>query len=309
MNSPTDPPEMRRVNRDDQSKADEESSTESDSTPVEKIELSGAREAKATRLPRAREPLREGDLKDEYVTIIIAPVEGVTQAKRACDGFKYAMGAMKEVDESVKAHCVYEGDGAYWVDPETGKKVQVPVITHPDQCPTNVARLSKYASPGFPKQMEDQTGEHADGEEKKNWSIVLTILVKTNKAMQYIINHANAVLSEREMRMAPKYVQVLCTNVLQAIMGVHCDCCLAGLAMIINQQCEMIEEALQATGVNKKYFGLPVPEVHLSRRVPREPEVHERDRLVELPDATKMYKSILNCEYPVGDDVRMVPVL
>ena len=79
--------------------------------------------------------------------------------------------------------------------------------------------------------------------------------------------------------------------------------------MIINQQCEMIEEALQATGVNKKYFGLPVPEVHLSRQVLREPEVHERDRPVELPDATKMYKSIYNCEYPVGDDARMVPIL
>ena len=69
---------MRRVNRDGQSEPGEDSSTESDSTPVEKIELSGAREAKATRLPRAREPLREGDLKDEYVTIIVTPIEGVS---------------------------------------------------------------------------------------------------------------------------------------------------------------------------------------------------------------------------------------
>ena len=41
-------------------------------------------------------------------------------------------------------------------DPETGKKVPVPIIEKPDQVPTSLARLSKYASPGFPKQMEDQ---------------------------------------------------------------------------------------------------------------------------------------------------------
>ena len=95
--------------------------------------------------------------------------------------------------------------------------------------------------------------------------------------MHYIINGANVILSDREMRMVPKHIQVLCTNVLQAIVGVHSDCCLVGLAMIINEQCEKIEAALQATGVNMKYALEPVPAVHLSRRIPHEPEVHGRD--------------------------------
>ena len=112
--------------------------------------------------------------------------------------------------------------------------------------------------------MEDQEGEHPDREEKKNWSIVLTILVETTKVMQYIINGANAILSERKMRMAPKYIQVLCTNVLQAIAGVTADCCLVGIAMVINEQCGKIEAALQKTGVNMKYAMEPVPVVDLS---------------------------------------------
>ena len=83
--------------------------------------------------------------------------------------------------------------------------------------------------------------------------------------MEYIINGANVILSERDMRMAPKYIQVLCTNVLQAIAGVHCDCCLVGIAMIFNEQCEKTEAALQATCVNMKYVQEPVPTVHLSQ--------------------------------------------
>ena len=83
-----------------------------DSTPEETIQLSGAREIKATRLPRAREPMREGHLKDEYVTIIITPIDGVLQAKRARDGLTYGIMAMLDVDDSVVVHCVYEGDGA-----------------------------------------------------------------------------------------------------------------------------------------------------------------------------------------------------
>ena len=51
------------------------------------------------------------------------------------------MMAILDVDDSVVVHCVYEGDGAFWSDPDTGKKVPVPVITHLDQVPTNLAHL------------------------------------------------------------------------------------------------------------------------------------------------------------------------
>ena len=59
------------------------------------------------------------------------------------------------------------------------------------------------------------------------------------------------------MRMAPKYIQALCTNVLQATTGVHSDCCLVRIAVIINEQCEKIKAALQKKGINMKYAMYP----------------------------------------------------
>ena len=134
-------------------------------------------------------------------------------------------------------------------------------------------------------------------------------MVETTKAMQYIINGANAILSDRKMRIAPKYMQVLCTNILQAIAGIHANCCLAGIAMIVSEQCGKIEAALQNEGVNMNYASEPIPEVYLLRRIPREPAVSERDMLVELPEVTKMCKAIINMEYTTGADVRMYPVV
>ena len=73
------PPAMKQTSGEDHLRDAEESvsSYGSDKTPVEKIKLSRTREAKATRLPRARAPMREGDMRNEYVIIIIQYLEGV----------------------------------------------------------------------------------------------------------------------------------------------------------------------------------------------------------------------------------------
>lgn len=70
-------------------------------TPEEEIMPSGAGEKKATRLPQARKPMRECNMKDEYVTIIVQPLDDVPQATCAFNGVLYALLAMQGIDTSV----------------------------------------------------------------------------------------------------------------------------------------------------------------------------------------------------------------
>ena len=69
------------------------------------------------------------------------------------------------------------------------------------------------------------------------------------------------------------------------------------------------EAALQKEGVNMNYAMEPIPEVHPSQYIQCEPDVSERDRLVELPEATNMCKAIINMECVTRDDMRMCPVI
>lgn len=110
------------------------------------------------------------------------------------------------------------------------------------------------------------------------------------KVIQYIINGANGILNLRNMRMAIKYIQVLSTNTLQAIPGVHVDVCLVGMAMILNVK---IELELQKEGVSMKYVGTCLPEIHVSRHIPHEPSGDQRYRLVDVPEAMEMLKSVI----------------
>ena len=91
------PPAVNRTHEGDHPKDadDDVSSMALDNTPVEKIRLSGMIEKKATRLSRAREPMREGDMNDEYITIIIKPIAGILQATRLFEGVCWGLTAIQ----------------------------------------------------------------------------------------------------------------------------------------------------------------------------------------------------------------------
>lgn len=57
-----------------------------------------------------------------------------------------------------------------------------------------------------------------------------------------------------------------------------------------------------------KYAGAPLPKVHLSQRILREPDVSKQHMLVQLPEAKRMNTLIINMEYATGADKRMVQV-
>ena len=215
-------------------------------------------------------------MKGKYVTINTQPLDDILQATLAFYGVFYALAVMQDIDTRVVLHGVYKGEGAMWNDPITGKRVPVTVITKPDEVPTFLVRLAKYDSPNFTKQIEYQEEEHPNGKEKKNYSITLTVLVETTKAMQYIINGTNGTLSPRKMIIAIKCIQLLSTNTLQAISGVHINVCLLGVAILLDNQTAKIEAELQKEGVNMKYMGTCLPEIHLSRQIPHELSVEQR---------------------------------
>jgi len=145
--------------------------------------------------------------------------------------------------------------------------------------------------------MLDQRGrEDKEGKPWKTWAISGTLILNSVVCDEYICTKVNSMLGSDGIRLNVKQIQVLKTTVISCITCVSNQVELATVKLLLVKVCKDAEEAMISQGRHRQYEASPFPDMVLSRRPMREPDVPEKYKTKGMTDDYRRLRTVINVE-------------
>ena len=235
-------------------------------------------------------PKREGGQGESYMWLWIKGTDDTMPLDNLCTKLSKVVAVLVSKDGDASLQCVYDGDNPTWTNPDTKEKIPLTPIRLPEDVPTVQGLLEKYIKVQWSRMLSDRRGQKdRNGNKWKPMSISGTLLLNSVVCDKYLCNKVNSNLGSDGLRMK-KPIQVLRTEIVACVICVSNSVCLVAVTSFINDAFKDTEQFMFSKGKHQAYMAEDHPELQISRRPAREPDVPKKYRSKGLTDVYRSLK-------------------
>ena len=262
------------------------------------------------KIKRKSIPKREGGQGESYLWLWIKGTDETSPLNNLHTKLSKVVAVLISEDGDASLQCVYDGDNPTWTNPDTKEKIPLTPIRLPEDVPTVQGLLEKYMEVQWSRMLSDRRGQKdRNGNELKPMSISGTLLLNSLVCDKYLCNKVNSNLGSDGLRINVKPIQVLRTEIVACVTCVSNSVCLVAVSSFINDAFKDTEQLMFTKGKHQAYMTEDHPELQISRRPSREPDVPKKYRSKGLTDVYRSLKMTITIETEDENSKRVWSVL